>query len=324
MKSPGFWDRRWSPLGWLLAPLGWVYTGVTAWRLAHGRPWKAPVPVICVGNLSAGGAGKTPIVRDLALRLKIRGYRPGILSRGYGGEERGPLEVEPGMHTAAQVGDEPLLLARDTACWIAADRVAGVRAMVGKGIDIVIMDDGLQNPSLAQDIRLLAVDGAIGFGNGHGIPAGPLRESIGAGIARVDAMIVMGQDERRLTEQFSSRSNILQASAVLEDAGWLAQRRIIGFAGIGRPNKFRTSLAEAGADIREFHAFADHHPYTDRDMSDLLARAERLGAELVTTEKDWVRLSDEWRRYIKAIAIGIVWKDEPAIEALIDRLMGNG
>jgi len=323
MKSPAFWQTPGSPLGWLLAPLGRVYTGVTAWRLARSQPWKAPVPVICVGNLSAGGTGKTPIVRDLATRLKARGYRPGILSRGYGGAERGPLEVEPGKHSAAQVGDEPLLLARDVECWIAADRVAGARAMVDKGIDFVIMDDGLQNPSLAQDLRLLTVDGAIGFGNGHGIPAGPLRESISAGLARTDAVIVLGKDERRLIEHYSGRSNMLQASVVLEGASWLVQRRVVGFAGLGRPDKFRVSLEEAGANVLGFHAFADHHPYTDDDLRDLMARSETLNAELVTTEKDWVRLGDKWRRYIKAIAIGIVWQDEAAIESLIDRLSRN-
>ena len=152
MKSPAFWQDPASPLGWLLTPLGWAYAGATAWRLAHGKPWKAPVPVICVGNLTAGGAGKTPIVRDIASRLRLAGRNPGILSRGYGGTEQGPLKVDPARHGTDRVGDEPLLLSRDAPCWIARDRAAGAKAMTGDGIDIIVMDDGLQNPSLVKDL----------------------------------------------------------------------------------------------------------------------------------------------------------------------------
>jgi tetraacyldisaccharide 4'-kinase len=196
--------------------------------------------------------------------------------------------------------------------------------MVGNGIDAIVMDDGLQNPGLAQDMRLIVVDGASGFGNERGIPAGPLREDIGAGLARVDAMIVVGKDEHHLIERFSSQSNILQAFIEIESAGWLSTQKLVAFAGIGRPEKFKASLKEAGADIAEFHGFADHHPYTDAEIGNLLGRAERLGALLVTTEKDWVRLTDHWRRYIKAVAINIVWKDEHAIELLINSLSRRG
>jgi tetraacyldisaccharide 4'-kinase len=322
MKSPGFWQTRNAPLALLLAPLGWVYAEVTAWRLAHGHPWKAPVRVICVGNLTAGGAGKTPIVRDLALRLKVRGYRPGILSRGYGGTAQGPLKVDPARHDAVLVGDEPLLLAQGAPCWVASDRAEGARAMVADGIDLILMDDGLQNPGLHQDLRIIVADGTTGFGNGRPIPAGPLREQIGAGIGRADALIITGEDHHNLGRAFSSQLKILQTTVAIRNS--LPSGTLVAFAGIGRPEKFRATLVSAGADIAEFQAFADHHVYTDGELSALSAKAQRLGAQLVTTEKDWVRLNVEWRNKIKAIEIDLVWRDEEEIESLLDGIMGNG
>jgi tetraacyldisaccharide 4'-kinase len=322
MKSPAFWQKHDTLAGLLLAPLGWAYAVVTAWRLANGNPWRAPVPVICVGNLTAGGAGKTPIVRDLARRLTARGYRPGILSRGYGGAARGPLKVDSARHDAALVGDEPLLLARDAACWVAKDRAQGALAMVADGVTVILMDDGLQNPSLHQDLRLIVVDGATGFGNFRPIPAGPLRESVFAGIARSDALIVSGEDRSNLSGGFSGQIKILQTSIAVRTG--LPSGRLVAFAGIGRPEKFRATLAAAGADITEFQAFADHHAYGEDELAKLSAIARRLGAQLVTTEKDWVRLNAEWRHIIKAIEIDIVWRDEAAIESLLDGIARNG
>lgn len=324
MKAPAFWNSRDALLGRLLAPAGWLYAEATTWRLSHGRPWRAPVPVICVGNLTAGGAGKTPIVRDLALRLRKQGLNPGILSRGYGGRERGPLEVDPARHDAAQVGDEPLLLARDVPCWIAADRAEGARAMVAAGIDVIVMDDGLQNPSLVQDLRLIVVDGAVGFGNGRPIPAGPLREHIRDGTARADALVVVGTDDTGIVRDYSNRLSILQAVTETEDSHFLSGKRVLAFAGIGRPEKFRTSLAEAGADVAAFHAFADHHPYSDIELSTLAAQAEALGAQLVTTQKDWVRLNETWQSKINAIPIEVSWRNEDLLSALLTKLSRRG
>jgi tetraacyldisaccharide 4'-kinase len=322
MKSPAFWQNPASPLGWLLAPLGWAYAGATAWRLAHGHPWKAPVPVICVGNLTAGGAGKTPIVRDLARRLRKAGRNVGILSRGYGGSERGPLKVDPERHDAGLVGDEPLLLARDAPCWIARDRAAGARAMAADGIDIIVMDDGLQNPSLVRDLAIVVADGATGFGNGRAIPAGPLRETVKAGIHRADALIVSGDDRHDLLPAFSSRIRALQATVSIRES--LPAGPLLAFAGIGRPEKFRATLNEAGANIAGFQSFADHHAYSAAELADLAARARELGAALVTTEKDWVRLDAEWRSRIKAIAIDVVWRDEGGVAALLYGFAHNG
>jgi tetraacyldisaccharide 4'-kinase len=321
MKSPAFWQQPNAPLSRLLAPLGWAYAEITAWRLAHGSPWKAPVPVICVGNLTAGGAGKTPIVRDLARRLKIRGYRPGILSRGYGGTAPGPLKVDPERQDATLVGDEPLLLARDAPCWVARDRAEGAKAMVADGIDIILMDDGLQNASLHQDLRIIVADGTTGFGNRRPIPAGPLREQIAAGIARADALIVTGEDRCGLGEIFSKQIKILQTFVAIQNS--LPASPLVAFAGIGRPEKFHATLVSAGANVAEFHAFADHHAYSEGELSVLSANAERLSAELVTTEKDWVRLNAGWRSQITAIEIDIAWRDEAAIASLLDGIVRN-
>jgi tetraacyldisaccharide 4'-kinase len=323
MKPPAFWDSPDSLLGRLLAPLGWAYAQTTAWRLAHGNPWRAPVPVICIGNLTAGGAGKTPIVRDLAMRLAAQGLRPAILSRGYGGRERGPLKVDPSRHDALQVGDEPLLLARDTPCWIARDRAEGARAIVAEGAGVILMDDGLQNPDLVQNLRIIVVDGATGFGNGRSIPAGPLREHIGAGIGRADAMIVVGKDERGLARDYSGKIAVLRLSTQIRNLE-LSGLKLVAFTGIGRPMKFHASLTEAGADVAEFRAFADHHPYSAAELESLAMRAETLGATLVTTEKDWVRLNPEWQNRIKAIPLFVDWEDEGALVSLLAKAVRRG
>ena len=276
MKAPAFWNAPDAPIGRILAPLGWVYAGVTAWRLKYGAAWQAPVPVICVGNLTAGGAGKTPVVRDLARRLAAAGLRPAILSRGYGGRESGPLRVDPARHDAAQVGDEPLMLARETPCWIAFDRAAGARAIAADGAGAILMDDGLQNPGLMQDLKIVVVDGAAGFGNRRAIPAGPLREDITAGLARADALVIVGADDHGLAGRHASGKIVLALHAEI-DRSELPTGRIVAFAGIGRPGKFPASLVAAGADIVAFHPFADHHPYSAAELTALRNQAEATG-----------------------------------------------
>jgi tetraacyldisaccharide 4'-kinase len=320
MKPPSFWQDPAEPLGRILSPLGWIYAEATAWRLAHAQPWRAPVPVVCVGNLTAGGAGKTPIVRDLAARIARSGLRPHILSRGYGGRERGPVLVDPERGRAQDVGDEPLLLARDAPCWVAADRAEGARAIAAAGGDLILMDDGLQNPQLAQDLRLIVVDGEAGFGNRRAIPAGPLRERIGAGLGRADALIVMGPDRRGVARDWTGRLPPLFGRLVPCDAAWLKGATLVAFAGIGRPEKFRATLAEAGAGIARFHGFSDHHAYSERTLAMLARNAERLGATLVTTEKDWVRLALPWRQRVRAVPVAVRWKNEALIDRLVDRI----
>jgi tetraacyldisaccharide 4'-kinase len=323
MKAPGFWNAPDAVLGRILAPLGWAYAGVTAWRLEHGESWRAAVPVICIGNLTAGGAGKTPVVRDLARRLAAAGLRPAILSRGYGGREAGPLKVDPARHDAAQVGDEPLMLARETPCWIARDRAAGARAMTADGAGLVLMDDGLQNPGLIQDLKIVVVDGATGFGNGRAMPAGPLRESIAAGIARADVLVIVGADDHGLTRKYAAAKIVLALGTEI-DASQLPAGKVAAFAGIGRPEKFRASLAAAGAEIAVFRAFADHHYYNPAELAALETKARAFGASLVTTEKDWVRLSPEWRSRVKAIPLAVRWTDDGALASLLARIAHHG
>jgi tetraacyldisaccharide 4'-kinase len=304
----------------MLSPLGWVYAGATAWRLAHADPWRAPVPVVCVGNLTAGGAGKTPVIRDLAAKLMRLDWRPTILARGYGGQATGPLRVDPTRHTAADVGDEPLLLARETPCWVGGDRARSAQAAVNEGAGIILMDDGLQNPSLAQDLRIIVVDGPVGFGNRRAIPAGPLRESIEAGLARADAIVVIGDDTHKVLSEAPTRLPRLRAKLALAEPAQVAGERLVAFCGIGRPEKFRRSLLDAGVDLADFQLFPDHHPYSDTELERISAIAARLGAEPVTTEKDWVRLKPEWRGRIRALPASLTWGDEPALLRLLDRL----
>jgi tetraacyldisaccharide 4'-kinase len=255
-------------------------------------------------------------VRDIAARLGRMGQNPAILSRGYGGRMRGPVRVDPALHSARDVGDEPLLLARNAPCWVSADRAQGARAMIAAGADVILMDDGLQNPSLAQDLRLIVVDGAAGFGNGRPIPAGPLRETVAAGLARADAMIVMGEDTHGLASRYSGILPVLHASLKNPD---LTGGRLLAFAGIGRPGKFQASLIKAGADIAEFHPFADHHFYSEAELNGLADRAAKLNAKLVTTEKDWVRLPAPWQARVTPVGLAIQWQDEDRLSDLLQK-----
>jgi tetraacyldisaccharide 4'-kinase len=316
LRAPEFWARP-NLTAQLLEPLGRAHAAAAAARRALARPWRATVPVLCVGNLVAGGAGKTPVAIDLATRLTRRGARPHLLSRGYGGRAAGPLAVDPARHGADEVGDEALLLARAAPSWVAADRVAGARAAIAAGARAVVMDDGFQNPGLAKDVSLLVIDGAYGFGNGRVIPAGPLREPIAAALARADAVVLMGADEAGVRPQLGAK-RVLEARLV--PVAPLAGP-VVAFAGIGRPEKFFRTLAEGGAQIIARHAFPDHHRYGAAELARLGAEAERAGARLVTTAKDWVRLPQDWRGRVVALEVEVEWRDAAALDALLDRLV---
>ncbi|HZT51804.1 MAG TPA: tetraacyldisaccharide 4'-kinase [Stellaceae bacterium] len=313
-SAPEFWARR-GALSLLLAPLGCAYDAAGAARRAIIRPYRAPVPVICVGNLVAGGAGKTPVVADLARRLTARGVAVHVLSRGYGGALAGPVRVDPDQHDAAAVGDEPLMLARSAPSWIARDRAAGARAATAAGAQAILMDDGLQNPTLAKTLSLVVLDGDYGFGNRRVIPAGPLRESIASGLARADAVVMLGAD-RTGAAAFLGSIPVLQAEPRPAGAK-LAGRRLVAFAGIGRPQKFFDHFARTGAEVVVARGFPDHHPYSARELEELAAAARQAEAELITTEKDWVRLAPAWRSRIAYLPLTIEWQDERALDALL-------
>ena len=293
MREPAFWWRNGG--GSLLAPLAAIY-GAVAWGRIQAQGKPAGVPVICLGNLTAGGAGKTPAALAVAHLLLGARERPFFLSRGYGGRLAGPVRVDPSFHHAVDVGDEPLMLARLAPTIVARDRVAGARAARSGGASVIVMDDGFQNPSLAKDLAILMVDGRRGVGNGRIFPAGPLRAPLDFQIARAQAMIVVGPPDGAMRILDSARRHRVSVfHGRLEpdrsSLAALAGRKVLAFAGIGDPNKFFATLSEAGITVGEHASFPDHHCYTDADAKTLIARAEAANLVLITTEKDHVRLA---------------------------------
>ena len=316
-RAPAFWFRD----GWLaraLSPLSAIGAAVTARRVA--RPgWQAPVPVICCGNATVGGAGKTTVVLDLARRLSARGHAVHILLRGYGGRSRGTHRVVS-ADTAAEVGDEALLLAAVAPTWTGADRAASARAAVAAGAAVLLMDDGLQNPTLHKDFSLLVVDGATGFGNGRVLPAGPLREPVAVGAARCQAAVVIGPEVALPPNLPVLRASLVQGPEIAALRG----RRVLAFAGIAYPDKFFAPLAAAGAEVVRGVPFPDHHPYTRPALEGLLAEATRLDAIPVTTPKDAVRLPPDLRARVTVVGVGLSWDDEPALIAMLDDIVASG
>lgn len=315
--TPESWARD-GVTARLLQPLAWCYAAAGSARRHLTRAQHAPVPVICVGNLVAGGAGKTPVALSLARRLQQRGLNPHFLSRGYGGALAGPLRVDPSRHGAADVGDEPLLLAAAATTWISRDRVAGACAASAAGAGLLIMDDGFQNPSIAKDLALLVIDGGYGFGNRHVMPAGPLREPIAAGLARADAVILVGEDTSNAASALG-KTPVLRARLRPTSGESWRDRPVLAFAGIGRPGKFFATLEEMGARLVGRRGFPDHHPYAEAELRALARDAEAAGAQLVTTEKDAARLTPEWRDRVAVVPIEIDWQDEAALDALLTR-----
>jgi tetraacyldisaccharide 4'-kinase len=324
MRAPAFWGgggRGIAPL--LLAPFSAIYAGATARRMQRSG-WQAPVPVICCGNATAGGAGKTTVALDIGRRLADRGIAAHFLLRGYGGSLRGPVRVEPDRHDSTQVGDEALILAEARPTWVSADRGAGAKAAVAAGAQAIVMDDGLQNPTLAKDLSLLVVDGAFGFGNGRVIPAGPLREPVAAAASRCQAAVLIGRDESGSLDQLPPGLPVLRAKLVAgPEAAMLAGQPVFAFCGIASPPKFFATLQEAGAVLAGREAFADHYPYDEGDMKALLDQAEALRALPVTTRKDFVRIPLPFRSRVTVVTIGLAWEEPAAIESLLDPLVAR-
>ncbi|MCB4822374.1 tetraacyldisaccharide 4'-kinase [Roseicella aerolata] len=321
MRAPEFWTgdgRGLLPL--LLSPIAALYGAATARRMR--RPgWQAPVPVICCGNATAGGAGKTTVALDLGRRLAHRGVAVQFLLRGYGGRLKGPLRVDPVQHDSQAVGDEALLLAAERPAWISADRAAGARAAVAGGAQCIVMDDGLQNPTLEKDLSLLVIDGTYGFGNGRMIPAGPLRERPEDAAARCRAAVLIGEDECGALAHLPPRLPVLRASLKPgPEAELLAGQPVYAFCGIANPRKFFSTLQEAGAVLAGRVPFADHYPYDEGDLRDLLAEADRLRAIPVTTRKDFVRIPPAFRSRVTVVTIRLEWEEPAAIEGLLDPL----
>lgn len=324
-RPPEFWhgDND-SPWPTVLSPIASVYAHVARRRREWTRPWQVPVPVLCVGNLVTGGGGKTPLAMAAATRLAARGVNAHFLSRGYGGREKGPLIVDPRRHTAQDVGDEPLLLARLRPTWVARDRAAGARAAVAAGAEALIMDDGFQNPSLKKDMSILAVDGVYGFGNCHTLPAGPLREPLAQGFARTDAVIVIGPILEDTRVHLPDNLPVLEARLVPGPAAKkLAVNRVVAFAGIARPGKFFETLEDIGCIIVSRREFPDHHPYEQREIQNLIAEARAKDARLVTTAKDAIRLTHEQRLTVDVLDVNLVFLESDTFELLLDQLLAS-
>jgi tetraacyldisaccharide 4'-kinase len=322
MRAPEFWQKEGGsglmPL--LLSPVAALYGAATARRMRRSG-WRAPVPVICCGNATAGGAGKTTVALDIGRRLANRGIAVHFLSRGYGGTLRGPLRVDPAAHDSTAVGDEALMLAAERPAWISADRAAGARAAVAAGAQAIVMDDGLQNPTLEKDLSLLIVDGGFGFGNGRVIPAGPLREPVAAAAARVRAAVMIGPDEAGAGALLPPGLPVLRASLKPgPEAALLAGQPVFAFCGIANPSKFFGTLTAAGVVLAGREAFADHYPFDEGDLRDLLAEAEELRAIPVTTRKDYVRIPPAFRSRVTVVTIRLEWAEPTQIEALLEPL----
>lgn len=294
LEAPSFWWRPPGPAAIALAPLGWLYGAITASRMARSPAYTAAVPVICVGNFTVGGTGKTPFALALARLLRARGERPVFLTRGYGGRLSGgpPVLLDPDRHGPAEAGDEPLLLAASGPVVIAADRAGGARLAETLG-SVILMDDGLQNPALAKTVSLALVDAASGTGNGFCVPAGPLRAPVERQLAHVDALVMIGDGIAAGPVEAAARArglSVFRASLAAREAGWLKGSRVLAFAGIGRPERFAQSLRTLGAEVAQTRFFGDHHAFTEREAQELLEGAARDGLVLVTTAKDRVRL----------------------------------
>lgn len=319
MRPPAFWAEGGRPPG-LLSPLGRLTEWATARRVA--RPgWRASVPVFCCGNVGIGGAGKTTVVLDLLRRLQELGGRPHALLRGYGGRERGPLLVKPGVHDARRVGDEALLLAEMAPTWVSADRASGAQAALAQGADAIVMDDGLQNPGLVKDCSLLVIDGGFGFGNSCLLPAGPLREPVAAAAARCQAAVLIGADAHGALGQLPAGFPVLRVDLVPILHGLDPAARYFAFAGIGRPEKFFDGLRAGGITLAGTRSFADHHLYTRAELAALAQSAGAAGAVLLTTPKDRARLAPAQRRGIAVADVGLAWAEETSLDVLILRTL---
>lgn len=324
MKAPSFWFSASGLCARLLWPLSQIWRLGAALRQARGQALRLTTPVICIGNLTVGGGGKTPMTAALIQRLTAKGHSPHVVSRGYGGARRGPHRVDPRNDTAGDVGDEPLLLASFAPVWVARDRAAGARAAQEAGASIVVLDDGFQNPTLHKDLSILMVDAKRGFGNGQLLPAGPLREPVAAGLARADAIVLVGSAMQRetATVRWPELATAIPAEMQAPPTGLqLTGQPVVAFAGLARPGKFFDTLQAMGAKILRAEAFPDHHRYAPRVLDRLVREAARSGAMLITTEKDAVRLPDAYRNRVMVLPVQLAVSDWGDLDAYISQIV---
>jgi tetraacyldisaccharide 4'-kinase len=327
MQAPKFWYRSRSWQAVLLSPFGALYAWATARRQKNARPTRVDIPVICIGNLNVGGTGKTPTTIALAQLLSARGIAVHIVSRGYGGSLLAVTQVDPRIHIADETGDEPLLMAAFAPTWVANERVAAARAAQNAGADVILLDDGFQDPSLTKDLTIIVVDAARGFGNGCCLPAGPLRESVHVGLKRANAVISIGEAEEqsKFREKYTNRVcciKHLSASLKPIEMGmpW-AKGRYLAFAGIGDPEKFFATLRGLGAPLVRTVALDDHQKLARPMIQRLMKEAQSMNAQLVTTEKDAARLPADLRSGILSLPVRLEFDDANALETLLEPVL---
>ncbi len=331
MRAPEFWNHADGPGAApvrrvMLAPVSWLYQIGAGARSVVTSSFKAKAPVICVGNLTVGGAGKTPVAIAVLKRLREKGVDAHALSRGYGGRKIGPVLVELDRHSHRDVGDEPLLLARTGPTWVSKSKAAGARAATRNGAQAIVLDDGFQNPTLYKDLSLVLIDAGAGLGNGRVIPAGPLRENPRSALRRADAVILVSAgpeaDKRAAWRNYLPKGTpVLEAT--LTPVTPPPPGPVFAFAGIARPQKFLDSLVRWGADLKGTTTFPDHHAYTVADLRSLRETARRHNALLLTTEKDHVRIPTELRRLIHAWPVTAEFADPAALDALLERAVAR-
>ena len=329
MREPYFWsvtDRRSrasAPMTkLLLSPLAMAYRIAGERRVRSTTPEDVGLPVVCIGNLTLGGAGKTPITEAVRAHYDGRGLRAASLSRGYRGSLKGVHRVDPAHNTFREVGDEPLMLSASGETWVSKDRPAGALAMKADGVQVIVMDDGHQNPTLNKSLSIVVVDAGNAFGNGHVFPKGPLREPVATGFARAHALVMIGADANAAA--FGFGGPVLRADLVPTDKAAWAGVPVVAFAGIGRPQKFFDTLASLGAALRGTYPFADHHAYKRRQIERLLIIAKEQHAVLVTTEKDFVRVPADLAAQIRTVPVELRFADPPALLRLLAQGLAQG
>jgi len=323
MKAPEFWNhksgRESAPvIRTILSPIGWIYGKFVSKSINNSIEYDSGVPVICVGNATLGGTGKTPVTIYILKSLRRLGLNAVGLTRGYGGQEKGPILLND-KHTSIDVGDEPLLLAEHAPVWVSAGRDDGAKAAVSNGASIIIMDDGHQNQLLKKSLSLLVVDAEIGFGNGKIFPAGPLRENLNESLKRSDAIILMKPNKDYKPDTFLLRQlrDKVLIHAYLKPTSILPKGKLYAFSGIGRPNKFFDSLRNYGGNIIEAISYSNHYQYKDIDIENLFVLASEYGASLITTEKDYVRLPKGYRKGVHKWPVSVHFEDELTLRRLL-------